>query len=366
MSFRVVQLVNNLDLGGLERVVLILASHLRERNVLSEIVCVEDAGALAPEATRLGIPVTALQAERRGSWRALRDLIRYLKPRGPVVLHSHNFKPFWYAARARVWGAARGHVHTRHGAFLRPHRFLWRYRLLRPWTTAICTVSSEGREQLARWSGLPPGAIHVVPNGVDMEVYRPAADKVALRKRLGCDETRPVVITVARLAPEKDLATLMQAVAKVPDVEWWLVGYGPEERPLRALADELGLGARVRFWGSRSDVADLLAAADVFALSSLSEGLSMALIEAAACGLPIVATDVGGNQEIVNPPHGGRLVRPRDPNALANAMRELVENPSLRAELGRNARQHAVSHFSVEAMVDRYQQLYARTGQVGR
>ncbi|MCS7049472.1 MAG: glycosyltransferase, partial [Verrucomicrobiae bacterium] len=211
---------------------------------------------------------------------------------------------------------------------------------------------------LARWSGLRPQDIHVVPNGVDTDTYRPADSKMAVRQRLGWTQPGAVIITVARLAPEKDLATLLRAVALMPQVAWWLVGYGSEEESLRELARQLGLIDRVVFWGQRADIPDLLQAADVFALSSLSEGLSMALIEAAACGLPIVATDVGGNREIVQPPHAGRLVPPQDPRALATALDEILSDEALRKTLSANARQTAVDRFSVAAMVERYRMLY--------
>ncbi|MDW8345289.1 MAG: glycosyltransferase, partial [Verrucomicrobiae bacterium] len=217
----IIQCVNNLDLGGLERVVLILGRQLRARSIGCEIVCIEDRGTLADEAERNGLPVIALHAEKAGKRSALRSMISHLKQvDAPVVLHSHNFKPFWYAARARFYGVAIGHVHTRHGAFLRRHRFLWRYRLMRRWTDAIATVSADGRDQLARWSGLRPQDIHVVPNGVDTDTYRPADSKMAVRQRLGWTQPGAVIITVARLAPEKDLATLLRAVALMPQVAW--------------------------------------------------------------------------------------------------------------------------------------------------
>jgi glycosyltransferase involved in cell wall biosynthesis len=114
----------------------------------------------------------------------------------------------------------------------------------------------------------------------------------------------------------------------------------------------------VWFLGTRSDTHKLLQAADVFALSSLSEGLSVALIEAAACGLPIVATDVGGNPEVVNAPHGGRLVPPSNPEAMAVALREVLGNDVLRSTMSRAAREHALTRFSVKQMLNAYLALY--------
>lgn len=358
MNYSVVQCVNNLDLGGLERVVVILARQLRARGISCDIVCVEDRGALADEAEREGIRVTALHAEKAGKRAALRQLIAALQSRPRVVLHSHNFKPFWYAARARFHGAADGHVHTRHGAFIRRHRFVWRYRLMRRWTDAIVTVSRDGREELGRLSGLPVEQIGVVPNGIDTDTHRPAADKKAVRQQLGWNVDGPVIITVSRLAPEKDLGTLLRAMQCLPQANLWLVGYGPEETALRELAKELAVADRVTFWGRRDDVPALLSAADVFALSSLSEGLSMALIEAAACGLPMVATQVGGNHEIVDPPHGGLLVPVGQPLALAAAIDGILRSPERRLAMGNHARRHAEMHFSVRTMVDRYVTFY--------
>jgi glycosyltransferase involved in cell wall biosynthesis len=358
----VIQCVNNMDLGGLEQLVLALAPKLIQRGFPTVICCVEDRGMLADQAERQGIEVCALQMERRGKCRALRRLCDLLAQYHPNVIHSHNFKPFYYASLARMLGAADGHVHTRHGAFIRYHRAPWRYRLLRRWVDELVTVSASGREELARLAGLPSSTIGVLPNGVDTDRFQPAPDKTAVRRELRLPESSLAVVTVARLAPEKDLETLLRAFAIVtrthPTTELWVVGYGPEQQCLQALTRELCLETRTHFLGLRDDVDKILRAADVFALSSLSEGLSVALIEAASCGLPIVATDVGGNAEVVNPPAGGVLVKPRDPEALAAALVKLLSDEDLRRRMGGAARQHALAQFSVEQMVNRYISLY--------
>jgi glycosyltransferase involved in cell wall biosynthesis len=307
-------------------------------------------------------------------------------------------------------GAADGHIHTRHGAFIQQHKALWRYRLLRRGVNKIVSVSVDGREELAKLSGLPVEQIGVVANGVDTEKYKPA---VSTQRSAVSD---PTIITVARLSPEKDLATLLRAFRLVLD-RWGkrpacpstsadnqaefdetrssangyptmplvrmagsavrseattdsgapsrralpqliLVGDGPERSSLEALAQDLNLGNQIKFLGVRNDIPNLLQAADVFALSSISEGLSMALIEAAAYGLPIVATDVGGNAEIVNAPHGGRLVPARNPEAIAVALADVLGDDASRQAMGTAARQHAVANFSLEQMVTTYLKLY--------
>jgi len=360
----VVQCVNNLDLGGLERMVLTLARKLKDGRFRSVVCCIEDRGTLAEQAEREGIEVRALEMEQRGKWNALRGLGAILRERRPNVIHSHNFKPFYYAALTRMFGAADAHVHTRHGAFTRHHRAHWRYRWMRRWADELVTVSEDGRQQLARSTGLPPDRIGVMANGVDTEQFKPVTDKVAVRKELGLPERCLAVVVAARLSPEKDLETLLRAFAIAsrahPDAELWIVGDGAERERLELLSRELGLTSNTRFLGARSDVNRVLSSADVFALSSVSEGLSIALIEAAASGLPIVATKVGGNAEIANPPAGGRLVAPRNPDAFAAALGELLADPRARADMGRATRQRAVERFSLDQMASRYANLYEK------
>ena len=186
--------------------VLSLARQLRTRNYHSTICCIENRGELALEAEHSGISVHALDLEEHGKWQTFLTMRRWLsaQPR-PVILHSHNFKPFYYASLARICKAADGHVHTRHGAFIRHHRATWRYRLLRSGTNRIITVSEDGRQELARMSGLSLEQIGTISNGIDTDTFIPATDRGALRKSLNLLMETQAIIVVARLAPEKIL-----------------------------------------------------------------------------------------------------------------------------------------------------------------
>jgi len=358
----VVQCVNTLDVGGVEQLALTLARQFRGDGFQTLICCIEDRGRLAEQAEREGIPVHALCLEQQGKWRGLRALCRLLRQHHPVVLHTHNFKPFYYGALTRLLGAADVHVQTRHGAFTKTHRAHWRYRWMRRWADALVTVSEDGRHRLSQQSGLAVDKIGLIPNGVDTDQFCPATDKAAVRRQLGLPATCPAIVTAARFSPEKDLGTLLRAFAAVrqslPDTELWLLGDGAERANLEALRRELGLGDRVRFFGARPDVRLFLQAADLFALSSVSEGLSIALIEAIASGLPVVATDVGGNQEIINPPEAGRLVPARDPQALGHALVQVLGDSALRHKLSQAARKRALEKFSLERMLQSYRELY--------
>ena len=359
----IVQCVNSLDLGGLERMVLSLAQQLKIRGYGSTICCIENRGTLADEAEQLGIPVYAIEMARHGKWRGFQNMRHHLTTNPqPVILHSHNFKPVYYSSLATMFGASRGHIHTRHGALLQQHRAMWRYRFLRHWVDAWVTVSADRQAELAERTGLPPSAIHVLANGVDTVKFCPTTDKPAIRRQLKLPEHAPAIMVAARLAPEKDLGTLLRAFAQVhravPSAELWFIGDGPERPGLQSLGHDLGISSQVRFIGQRNDVDQFLKAADVFVLSSLSEGLSVALIEAAASGLPIVATDVGGNCEVVKAPESGRLVPVGNPPALAASLIEILQSEPLRVQMGQASRAIALEKFGIAQMTDRYVALY--------
>jgi glycosyltransferase involved in cell wall biosynthesis len=174
------------------------------------------------------------------------------------------------------------------------------------------------------------------------------------------------LINVARHSPEKDLTTLLDAVAIArqarPDLHLWLLGEGVLTRNLMEHAASLDLGRHVTFFGERTDVGDWLSRADLFVMSSVSEGLPVSLLEAMEAGLPQVVTSVGGMAEVVGMSGGGTLVPPRDPRALAASMVALADNPRRLAELGARSRACYRQHFSPERMNAEYLDLYRECG----
>jgi len=161
----------------------------------------------------------------------------------------------------------------------------------------------------------------------------------------------------------KDQAGLLKAfsqLAEDPRALLLIVGDGPCRKDLEATVDALGLGRRVRLLGERNDVAAVLSAMDVFVLCSVGEGMSNTILEAMATGLPVVATRVGGNPELVTDGNTGFLVEARSPDALAASLRRYLEDPTLLAEHGRAARDHIEAEFSMERMVGGYERLYRR------
>jgi sugar transferase (PEP-CTERM/EpsH1 system associated) len=296
---------------------------------------------------------------------ALRDLIKRFRPH---IVHSRNWGTIEVIPAARMAGVPIV-IHSEHGyemeslAGLPLRRRLFR-RAVYGMATSIFAVTGELQQFHARQAWISPSRIRVIPNGIDTQLYSPRPElRESILEKAGVPKGRFVLGTVGRLVPIKDHGTLLKAAAVLAqrgiDVHVLLVGGGPELSRCQQLIETTpALANRVTFLGARDDVSGILNAMDVFVLSSFSEGMSNTLIEAMSSELPVLATRVGGNPEVV----GGELVNslftPGDVNGLAASLERLAQDSSLRRNLGKAARQRAVSSFSLECMVGNYQRLY--------
>ena len=289
-----------------------------------------------------------------------------IKRLNPDLIHAHELiSPATTAIAARkLFGIPV--VATVHGSGLSSdvlrlkRRFLGKTRLkiLCREIAAFCVISAVIDGELAA-EGVPPKKRIPIPNGVDTGRFAPLApaQKKALRSRLALPAEARIVIFVGRLAPEKrvDLLTgIWRSVRQaVPRALLLILGSGPEEAGLKQRASD-----GVLFLGSQPDVTPYLQAADLFVLPSAAEGLSLALLEALACGLPVIATSVGGNPEVIRHLETGWLTPPDDPPALTEAIVTLLEDEKLQSKLRENARAHAVQNYSLVKMADRLLDLY--------
>jgi glycosyltransferase involved in cell wall biosynthesis len=198
----------------------------------------------------------------------------------------------------------------------------------------------------------------VIPSGVEFPARVTSQGHHDARVHLGVDG--PIVLYVGRLDAEKGVDLLIDAwhLLQSPDATLLLVGDGPERQKLEQLATSGVNRTPIRFEGPSTDVHRYYAAADVFVLPSRSEGLSNALLEAMASGLPVVATDVGGNRQVIDTPLIGKLVAPSDPRSLRDAIAQLLANPAMRRAMGQSARAHVQAAYSIEGMLDCYERLY--------
>jgi glycosyltransferase involved in cell wall biosynthesis len=277
------------------------------------------------------------------------------------VVHSHEFTLSVYgAAAAAVTG--RPHLTTFHGRGLFMERL--RNRIALRWafgsSATRVAVSRATADWLAAGLGIAGERIEVVPNGVE----EPRPGRTDLRSTLGVCPDAALLLAVGNLYPVKGHRYLLEALGRIrrtrPDLTWALVvaGEGGERRALESLAGAEGIADRVQLLGHRLDVPDLLAAADVFVLPSLSEGTPMSLLEAMLAGKAVVASAVGGIPDVLGPDGCGIQVQSSDTVALATALEHAIANPELRARLGREAQQRARERYRAEIMVERYLSLY--------
>lgn len=362
----ITHVVENLNRGGLERMVLELVKLQHQQGHRCQVVCLFDRGTRAYELDALGIPVYACDKRQGLDLRALARARRMVRSHATEVLHTHNAVAHYQAVLATCGLNLHQVINTRHGmgGNRRAGRREWLYRRALARTDAVVTVCQAACRDAIGRGIVPPAKTKVVPNGIRVESFLPAS--AAMRERLQqmlqlSMQTR-VIGSVGRLNWTKDQASLIRAFRqlheKQPDTALVLIGDGELRAELQQCAIDEGVADSVHFLGDRNDVRELLQGFDLFVLSSLSEGYSMALLEACAVALPIVATAVGGNDEIVHDGSTGRLVPPGDPTALANAMLALLRHPVQAFALGHAARAWVEQHGSLEAMAMRYASIY--------
>lgn len=332
------------------------------------VICLDRAGQLGDTMRAEGVEVIALGRRPGVDWRLARQLARELRARRIRVVHAHQYTPFFYAALAKPLLGHRTHlILTEHGRHY-PDVVSARRRLANRWVLSrladeVNAVARFSARALHEKDGFPQ-PIEVIENGIDVGLYDPAADRRAAKRHVDLPDDRRHIACIARFHPVKDHAMLLRAfgqmAATVSDVDLVLAGDGQLRAELEAQVASLGISSRVRFLGVRGDVPDLLRAADLFALTSVSEGASITLLEAMASGLPSVVTGVGGNVEIVRDGIDGVLVPRGDHAAAARAFTRLLSEPDLAARMGQSARQRALETFQLDRTIARHLACYER------
>jgi glycosyltransferase involved in cell wall biosynthesis len=335
----------------MERLLVEFARHADRERFSLRFVGLGGRGPVADEIESLGWPVATLDA-RPGVWPSIvYRLVREFAASATSIVHTHNTKPLLYAGPAARLAGVEGTIHTMHGRRIaRTARQGRLFRFASRFADRLVAVSDDVR-CVGRGTGLADSKTCTIHNGVDSERFRLVGPRAG----------GPAVF-VGRLSPEKDLATLLRAVAivarEVPSYRLVIAGSGPSERETRELARAIGIGGNVEFLGAVRDVPEVLARASVFVLSSITEGLPLAALEAMCCGLPVVATIVGGVPEAVADGVSGLLVPPAQPALLAEGLLAIARDPERSRAMGLAGHEQVVQRFDVRSMVSRYEALY--------
>jgi glycosyltransferase involved in cell wall biosynthesis len=359
--------------GGAAQCVVDLAVGLAGVGMSPTVVCLERGGYLADELTNRGVPVIGPIKKTGNDPTAPFRLAGILREHRVDVAHCHNWGGLVDTVLAAKLARMIPVLHTQHGLDYgfshSPDHKRSRLRtamkaLACQGVTRIATVSHEVAQMVTREWRVPPSRVTVVHNGVRVPAPGEGSEiRSQWRRELGVGESDVLIGTVAVFRPVKDLHTMLEATALIaretPRARLVLMGAGPQKEELEAAVERLGLKSVVHFPGFRRDASQLLPALDVFVLSSLSEGISLALLEAMAAGVPVVATSVGGNVEILQKPASGLLVPPRSPHELAGAILSLMNDSTRRSELSAGGRQRVEEAFSLNHMIRAYGALYA-------
>jgi glycosyltransferase involved in cell wall biosynthesis len=366
---RVLQVALSLHPGGTERLIVELATRLNEDMPMA-VCCLDDMGTWAAELESRGIPVTAL-GRRPGFHPSLGlALAAQARAHQADILHAHHYSPFVYSALARLRQPGLRVVFTEHGRLTdrgpSPKRRLAN-RPLRFAASAVFAVSEDVKGHLVA-EGFGHEQVSVIYNGIDVGAVATVALRERVRRRLGVADHVCIVGTIARLDPVKDLRSLIDgAVAASSDIPLHvvIVGDGPLRGALEQQAQALGMATSITFLGHRDDAREWLAGCDVYANVSVSEGLSLTILEAMAAGLPVVATRVGGTPELVDDTTG-QLVEARDVSGIALAIRTLAGAPARRAAFGAAGRRRVEARFTLDRMVKEYRDVFQKLGSSGQ
>ena len=351
---KIAHVVDSMDVGGAETIVAQMCRLQRDQGHDPRIYAVASLGALGEQMLQEGFSVKTHLG--RSLPDGMRNFFRAFKNAHPDVVHLHNPTPTIYAAIPARMAGVPSIVSTRHSLVAKPRNRTveLKYAVAAgccDWIVGICDATANNLKE-----------IHSIRTRKIVRIYNGAAPLKCAAKEQQPQKDGFTLVFVGRLEPVKNHSLLLRAFAaahaSMPSLRLWMIGDGSERNRLETLAAELGISAWVTFWGQQLDVAPFFSAADVFIMSSISEGLPMSLLQAFSLGLPAIVTDVGGMAEVVRLSNAGLTVSVIDPAEMEAAILRLARGKEEREQFSKNAQQAFHAQFTLRTMVDAYADLY--------
>ena len=330
------------------------------------ILCLDEPGTWASIAKQRGIPVYSLNRRPGIDWKIPGKLKAFAKKNRIDLFHAHQYTPWFYAVLSRIIYPRVKLLFQEHGRHYpeikKTKRKLINRSIFQHMTAACTAVSKDIKHRLVFYEGIAPIKIKTIYNGVHPINQCSLSKLQGFREKFNFKSTDVVMGTIGRMDPIKNLPLFLEGfkglTQKYSNLKGLIVGDGPLMPFIKTRIKQLGLEHHIVLTGFRSDATLLVQMMDIFTLTSFSEGTSMALLEAMACGIPAIVTDVGGNPEIVEDQKTGWVVPSNDLNGLKSALKDAISNPEKRIAMGKAAKKRYKTQFTFEIMLKSYQKLY--------
>jgi sugar transferase (PEP-CTERM/EpsH1 system associated) len=364
MKYKVLHVVLSMETGGLENGIVNLINNADNDRFIVDVLCLREKGALAERISNPNSQVIYDGKQDPSLLTAIKKIYKACKDGQYHIVHSHGFTTMLASYLATKLTGTVVMMNGEHGTL---YYSSFKQRLLQKWLFRSMdinlTVSSELKNKIQQEFSLSLDNFKPIINGVDSHVFNPKLSS-SIRSELNILNEDIIIGSVGRLVSVKNYPSLIKAFSELyknnAHTHLVLAGDGPERSALEQLTNKLNLKDRIHFLGSRNDIPNVMNGFDLFVLPSFSEGLSNTLLEAMSCGVPVIASQVGGNPEIVKANVSGVLYPSNDVEALSSILCKLCNSPSEIKKLSKLAREHIVNHYSLKSMVDNYEAVYER------
>jgi glycosyltransferase involved in cell wall biosynthesis len=365
-KINILHIYQNSKIGGVQQQLLSLFKAYNRERFNPIFCCLGPKQEMGKEIEGTGIEFISLNKLRynRFSPGIVLELHRLMKIKQIHVVRTHRYRSNLYGRLAAFSSGVPviiASVHDNYRTDKRPKRRIMN-RILSKITDKIVAVSEDVKEDIIRYDRIDPSKVQVIPNGIDVERFNPEKNTSNIRKEFPLEEDDIVIGFIGRIVPAKGLKYLLNALPYLKEefksIKLLVVGEGSLVEELKEKAKKNNIFDNILFTGGRRDIPEILASIDIFVMPSTAEGLPNSLLEAMAMGKPVVATEVGGIPELIKNGRTGLLVPPRNPEALATAIRDLISNDQLAAKMGQAARSFVLNNYSIVEIAQKWQTLY--------
>jgi len=354
--------------GGQEIRILTEISGMRSRGYDVHLACPEESKIYSSSAKEYGIPTHPIPIAKK-SIRGLASLMALIRNNEFDIINTHSSSDTWLSALSiRLIRKRIPLIRTRHVSSPIPNNFASRW-VYQKASDFIITTGDSLRKSLIRQFGILEDHIQSIPTGVDLTRFKPSGDKRSSQEKLNFDPKKTNLVIVATLRSWKGHAYLIEAVEKIKnnDIHLYIVGDGPQRENLENVVDSRGLGKNITLTGQQDDVSKWLQASDIFVLPSYAnEGVPQALIQAMACGLPVITTNIGAITELVHDQEHGIVIQPSNAEAIKNAILKLINTPNLMKQYGQAGFERVTREFSDQRMLDSTERVLKKVAARGR